>query len=107
MSRGKKKKFKGINTYILLCCIMVVMALLTYIVPAGQYDMIKDPNSGRLMVDSNSFHYVAQNPTSFFDLFRAIPKGMISGASIIFFIFIIARSCQIINKMGAFNSVIF
>jgi len=107
MSRGKKKKFKGVNTYILLCCIMVVMALLTYIVPAGQYDMIKDPNSGRLMVDSNTFHYVAQNPTSFFDLFRAIPKGMISGASIIFFIFIIAGSIQIINKTGAINSGIF
>lgn len=101
---ANKKLFKGINTYVLLSTILIIVAILTYIIPAGQYDLIKDEASGREVVDPESFHYVERNPASIFDIFRAIPKGMIDGAKIIFFIFIISGSIQIVRSTGAIDA---
>lgn len=104
MAEGKEKKFKGINTYVLLCAILVIVVIFTYIVPAGQFELVKDPNTGRMLADPNSFHYVDKNPASVFDMFRAIPLGMVDSAKIIFFIFIISGAVQIVNATGAINA---
>lgn len=100
----KEVRFKGINTYVLLFTLLLIGVILTYVIPAGKFDLVQDPETGRMLADPQSFHYVEKNPASFFDLFRSIPKGMVSGASIIFFIFIIAGSVQIINATGAINA---
>ena len=42
----KKKKFKFPHTYTLIFCILVIVAVMTYIVPAGNYDTIIDPETG-------------------------------------------------------------
>ena len=50
----KKKKglsgFKMPHTYVILVTIMVVMLLLTHIIPAGEYDRVQDPVSGKMVV---------------------------------------------------------
>ena len=33
-------------------------AVLSWIMPAGAYDRVLDPNTGRNIVDPNSFHYL-------------------------------------------------
>ncbi len=52
----KKKKRQVPHVYALLIGIVVICAILTYIVPAGSYEMmtLKD---GREVVDPNSFQY--------------------------------------------------
>lgn len=97
----EKKKFKVPHTYVILFSVIIIMAILTYIIPAGEFDRVKDPNTGRTVVDPASFHTVEQNPTKLFDLFKAVPKGMKDAASIVFFIFIVGGSFQIITATGA------
>lgn len=99
-----KKPIKTINTYVLLSCIIIIIALLTYIIPAGQFDRVEDVNTGRMLADPDSFHYVESNPASIFNVFKAIPQGMAESAKIIFFIFIISGAVQIVNATGAINS---
>ncbi len=100
----KKKFFKVPHTYVILFLVILTMAILTYIIPAGEYVRVEDPNTGRTVVDPASFHPIDQNPTGFFDLWQSIPKGMTAAAGIIFFIFLVGGSFEIISGTGAIEA---
>lgn len=95
------------HTYVLIFCIVIISALLTYIIPAGEYARVQDPNTGRTVVDPNSFTIVERNPVNLFDVLSAVPRGMIDAAQITFFIFIVAGSFQIITSTGAIEAGIY
>ncbi len=100
----ERKKFKVPHTYVILFFVILIMALLTYIIPAGEYNRIQDEASGRTVVDPVSYHHVEQSPIKFFDLFKAIPKGMGEAQGIIFFIFIVGGAFQMITATGAIEA---
>jgi len=100
LNKPEKKKFKVPHTYVILFCVVMVVALMTYLVPAGVYDRVKDEATGRTIINPESFHNVDQKPTTPFGLVQAVPKGMEAAASIVFFIFIVAGSMQIITATG-------
>ncbi|MDI6600903.1 MAG: YfcC family protein [Thermoanaerobacteraceae bacterium] len=95
------------HTYVLLFMIVIIAALATYFVPAGVYDRVEDPNTGRNVVDPDSFHYVDSTPVGFFDIFVSLTKGMQQAADIIFFIFIVGGSFTIIQATGAIEAGIY
>lgn len=101
---NKEKKFKVPHTYVILFSVILIMAILTYIIPAGEYDRVKDEVSGKTVVVPTSFHSVEQNPIKFFDLFQSVPKGMKEASSIIFFIFIVGGAFQMITATGAIEA---
>lgn len=105
-SNKKKKLFKMPHTYVILFMVILVMVALTYIIPAGEFIRVVDPNTGRTVVDPASFHAVDQNPAHLFDIFKAVPKGMKAASSIIFFIFIVGGAFQIITATGAIEASI-
>lgn len=95
------------HTYVLIFTIVLIAALLTYIVPAGQYDRVEDPKTNRTIVDPNSYKTVERNPVNLFKVLTAVPRGMIDAAQITFFIFIIAGAFQIITSTGAIEAGIY
>ena len=99
----KKKKFKVPHTYVLLFALIIIMALLTYVIPAGQYQKIEGPE-GRMIVDPNSYTSVDSNPAKPFDILKAFPKGLAAAQSIVFFIFIVGGSFNIVNQTGAIEA---
>ncbi|NLL60321.1 MAG: putative basic amino acid antiporter YfcC [Tissierellia bacterium] len=102
----EKKKFKVPHTYVIIFTIVLIMAILTYIIPAGEFDRIQDEATGRTVIDPASYHPVDQNPTTFFELWKAVPRGMVDAASIIFFMFIISGSFGVIQSTGAIEAFI-
>lgn len=100
----EKKKFSFPHPIVTLFSVIVLLAICSYFIPAGLYDRVIDPETGRSIVDPNSFHYVAQAPASFLDIFRSVIKGMGAGQEIIFFILIVGGSFQIITSTGAIES---
>lgn len=105
-NKKNRKQFKLPHTYVILFTIILIMAALTYIIPAGVFDKITDPVSGRSLVDPASFHRVASTPTSFFNLWLSIIKGMNQSSEIIFFILVVGGAFEIINKTGAIEIMI-
>ncbi|WP_026895568.1 YfcC family protein [Clostridiisalibacter paucivorans] len=101
-----EKRFKVPHTYVILFSVILIMSILTYVIPAGEFERVEDPSTNRTVVDPESFHNVEQNPTRIFDLFQSIPKGMKSASTIIFFIFIVGGSFQIITGTGAIEATI-
>ncbi len=95
------KAFKAPSPILILVCVIVLCAIASYVIPAGVYERVKDVNTGKMVVDPSTFHFVTQNPTGFLDFFTAINKGFKGGISIIAFLFMVGGSLGILTKTGA------
>ncbi|GAA0893491.1 YfcC family protein [Fulvivirga kasyanovii] len=95
-------KTKLPDTLILLLLILLVFTILTYLIPAGEFD--RQVVNGRELVTPGSYHQTESNPAGFFEFILAPIQGFISSAQIIVFIFFVAGSFGIINKTGAIEA---
>lgn len=98
----KRFQFKMPHTYIIIGIILVLLTLLTYIVPAGTYDRVEDPDTGRTYVVQDSYREIEQTPVSPFKMFMSIGEGMVEASDIIFFIFFAYGFVYLLIKTGAF-----
>ncbi len=89
------------DTLVLLLGILLVFTVLTWIVPAGEFE--RTEVNGRNVVVPNSYHEIEANPANGFQFLLAPIKGFISSAQIIVFIFVVAGAFGIINKTNAIN----
>ncbi|MBR0108906.1 MAG: YfcC family protein, partial [Pyramidobacter sp.] len=75
------------HPYAILFFIILIAAVLTYVVPAGEYTrkVIETALGKRTVVDAASFKYLdKQFPTTLMSLFQSLPLGMIASGAIIF-----------------------
>ena len=102
----KKKKFQFPSSPLMLFAIIVLVTLLTYVVPAGQYSYVLDEATGYEVVDGNSFTYMEQSPVNPFRMFVAIKEGFLDGAQIIFLILFGYFWVYSVMQTGAFTAMI-
>lgn len=95
---------KGINAFVLMFIVIVIMTILTYILPAGQYDRVE--KDGRTIVDPTSFQFVESTPVGVLDMFNSVHLGLVEGSSIILFVFLFGGALGIMQKTGAIDSFI-
>lgn len=69
------KKLNVPNPIIIIVAIILFSAIASYIIPAGTYTCVEDPNTGNMVVDPESFTYVEQSPVGLFDLFMSVSQG--------------------------------
>lgn len=107
----KRKSFiEGVlnpNAFVVIFLLIVLCAILTWIIPSGQYDRIKDINSGRTIVQADSFKYIETHNVGLFEMLKAIPKGINDSMGIIGFIFLISGAIQVIKATKAFDAGIY
>ena len=96
----RKKKFEFPHVFALLFALIVIMSVLTYVIPAGEYER-ETTDDGRTVVVDGTYHAVESNPTDFLGIFEAVHKGMEQSAGIIFFIFIVGGAFGIVNATRA------
>ena len=104
MSIETSKKKKGIqmpHTYIILFLIVLVVCLLTYVIPAGQFERQEDA-SGRMLIVPGTYTQVESSPVSPLEIPMAFVRtlGSSSVNEIIFFIFIIGGAFELIMQTG-------
>ena len=92
------------NTYFIISSIIVIVAILSWFVPAGEYD--RQVIDGKNVVVNNSFHYVESNPQSIPDVFMAPIKGFVEAALIIGFVLFVGGIFGVLQKTQAVDSVI-
>ena len=102
----KKKKFQFPSSPLMLFSIIVLVTLLTYVVPAGQYSYVLDKATGYEVVDGDSFTYMEQSPVNPFRMFVAIKEGFLDGAQIIFLILFGYFWVYSVMQTGAFTAMI-
>ena len=102
----KESKFKVPHVYVLLIGIILICSALTYIIPAGSYDMmtIETPSGTRDVVNPETFQYLERTPVTLMQFLSSIPRGMNEAAGIIFFIFIVGGSFGVLQDTGAIEA---
>ena len=102
MSGEVKKKFKVPDTFVIIFMLMAAISLLTYVIPAGQYETVVN-EAGRSVVDPLSYHLVDKTPITVSGFLMAIYNGCMKSAGIIFMILLLGAYASIINETGALS----
>ncbi len=96
-----KKRLKMPTAAVILVCVAIFVAILTYIVPAGSYTRVEDPVTGRTIVDADSYTRVEQSPVSVLKVPEYLYDGLVGAGSMIMYVFIIGGSLGIITATKA------
>lgn len=102
--KEKKNQWKMPSSYTILLMIITIVAVLSWIVPAGMYDTDAQGN-----IIAGTYQVVERNPQGLWDVFMAPIKGMIGtentpGAiQVSLFILFIGGFLGIVNKTNAIN----
>lgn len=104
----KKEKwyYRMPHTFLILFGIIVLATIMTWVVPAGEFNRITDPGSGRLIIEQGTYHAVDRNPSGPFAMFVSIAKGLSASSSIIFMILLSSGAFKVINATGALENSI-
>ena len=112
MSELKKKRggltdFKVPHVYVIMLVILILAFVCTVIIPSGQYAYKEDPNSGRQVVDPESYTSVEKPAFDPMVFVRAIPAGMNAAVDVIMMVVLILAAFEIVNGTGALTAGIY
>jgi len=96
---GKKIKFEFPHVFALMFILTILMAALTWVVPAGEFTRVKQGAITKVV--AGSFHFVKSQPQGFWQIFEAVSKGWQQSAAIIFMVFFVGGAITILEQTGA------
>ena len=99
----ERREFKVPHTLVIISFILAIMAVATWVFPAGTYDRIVN-DLGRTVVVDGSFKYIDQSPQGLFALLKAPLEGIMAASEIIAFLFIVSGAIAIITKTRAIDA---
>jgi uncharacterized ion transporter superfamily protein YfcC len=85
----------------LLIGFIALVALLSYVLPAGKFERRDDPVTGRKVVVAGTYHTVPQQPVTPFQAVVAIPKGIADAVSVIALVFLVGGAFGVVDQTGA------
>ncbi len=103
---GKKEKtgFKMPSSYTILMIIIAFMAVLTWVIPAGQYQV---DDAGNMI--AGTYETVKQNPQGIWDVLMAPVRAMLghkptsAAIDVAFFILMVGAFLGVVNETGALD----
>jgi uncharacterized ion transporter superfamily protein YfcC len=100
----KEKKRSYPNALILLMGLIVLVAVMSFIVPSGQYSKIEV--DGRSVIDPDGYHTVEKKYIGLLDFLTVIPQGMQAASTVIFLILLIGATVHIVNTTNAASGAV-
>ena len=99
----KKKAFKMPHGYVVIFMILIFVSIMTYVIPAGQYDRIEN-EAGQEVVVADSFHYIEKTPVPFWEIPNYIMTSFTEQADIIFGVLIVGAGLEVLLSTGMFHA---
>jgi uncharacterized ion transporter superfamily protein YfcC len=91
---------------LLIGSIIVFAAVLTWVLPAGRFDRVRDARTARTMVVPGSYARVARSPVSPWGALMSVPEGMAEAADVVFFVLLGGAAITIVEATGAIGSLL-
>lgn len=105
-NKENNKKIKLPHIFVLLLLLIMVSSFMTYVIPSGGFERIKNPYTGTTTVLANSYKVIESSPVPIWKIpikfFEALTSQ--STSQLIFFIVLIGGSFEIIMKTGSITS---
>src|SRR5215831_18037192 len=93
---------RAMDPLVLLGCIIIAAAALTWVVPAGQYKRTSNSQGDALVqVVPGSYARVPRHPVGIGGILVSIPEGLEKAASIIFYVLIAGAALTVVESTGA------
>ncbi len=99
-----KPRWKLPDAYVIILSIALLAMVATWIVPAGQYSFLVNPQTKAQQVDPNSFSLVARQPVMPWTFFLYFPLGLEKAAEVVFLVLLVGGFLQIISDSGAIEA---
>lgn len=104
-SATEKKKFEFPHTYVIIFTLVLMAVLLTWVVPAGSFERVKDATTGKSVILVETFKFVDSNPVSILSVPLKIVQGLNKASSIVFVVLIVGGAFNVILKTGMFQAL--
>lgn len=102
---NKRRRFQMPNTYVVIFIMILIAAVMTWVIPAGEYERTIDPVSGREVIIPESYHSVEANPVGLIGVFSSIEQGFVQTANIIFFVIFAYGFVNMLMLNGTFDAM--
>ena len=99
----KKKAFKMPHGYVVIFMILIFVSIMTYLIPAGQYDRVVN-EAGQEVVVAGSFQYIDKTPVPFWLIPNYIMQSFENSADIIFGVLIVGAGLEVLLSTGMFHA---
>ncbi len=101
---NKKKSFQMPHVYAILFIIMLLVTLLSYIIPNGEFERTLT-ESGQTLVNTDNFQFIKnEDPIGFMDFFSSIYTGFVEAGTIMGSLLICSGSLAILNYSGSLEA---
>jgi uncharacterized ion transporter superfamily protein YfcC len=90
----------------LLVGCLLLAALLTHLLPAGEFERREDPVTRRSVVIAGTYAPAERAPVGAFQALVAIPRGMADAAGVIFFVFLVGGAFAVVERTGALGQLV-
>ena len=80
---------------------VIVAALLTWVVPAGEYERRNDSATERSVAVAGTYHRVPANPAGLLQTTLAVPRGIVEAAEVIVVILFVGGTFALVERTGA------
>src|SRR6267378_3510699 len=98
--------FRLFHPLVLLGGAVAVAAVLTWILPAGQYDRRDDPDTGRRIVVAGTYHPVERAPVGLFAAAVAIPRGFVAAAEVVAVVLFVGGAWVVVDRLGTLPALV-
>ena len=96
------KKLKMPSSYTTLFAIIALVAVLTWIVPAGQYEYV-DPDAEKLQPIAGTYTAAEKNPQGIWDVLIAPVQGFMEAIDISTYILVMGGYIAVVMSSGAID----
>ncbi len=101
----KKRMFTSPNAFVILLSITVLCTVMTWVVPAGQFQYTYDEALGRDIIVPGSYAQIESDPVGPWEMIRAIYDGFVEASDIMFFVLMAAAYVYVLMETGALNAL--
>ena len=99
-------RFRLPHPLVLLLFAVAVAAVLTWILPSGEFDRRDDPVTHRSVVVAGTYHAVARAPVGPFAAVVAVPRGIAEAADVIALILLAGGAWVVVDRIGALGRLV-
>lgn len=104
MEKKEKKKVGTINAFVIVFAVIIGCWLLSFLIAPGAFE--RTGMNGRTVVVPNSFHSVPKIYLGPQAIFQAIPNGLVSSASMMFLVMLVAGCIEVYKQTGTLDKAV-
>ncbi len=94
------------HPFLLLLYGVIVATLMTWVIPAGEFERTLDLETGTAVVVAGTYHAVEAAPVGLMAALVAVPRGIMEGADVIAVILLVGGAFALLEQTGALSRLV-